>query len=500
MYFNEGVLVTRGFSVGPYRDRLRQAIQIWNEESTSVVRLYYAGDTTATSMTGAVVVNHVDYYDCSGYGVCGFGENIGGSEPACDNRQIHINIHIWNTCLSGNYPVRPYLPGSGQDSYEGCLAHELGHAAYNLGHPPAGTNDSIMVSPIGSQMLPWLLLYDKDQDCIVSEEGTTTYDQATIRTTNSGTSWSSNSVPSSSLLSTFGPAVAQGTGTSPLRLAGHNAIWRYLWIGDGSHAGTWTQWTSPSNGGIANVESWIDVAHSSPWGETVAVWLDDCTATFCPIRWAWTDNSGSSWLTGTFDGGTRMRPMVAYDPGGDRFVVAVLGTDHKIYTRHVPAVSGSGWSNWVGTNPGPKFRYTGGLVFANSGTPGSGLLAAAVDRSSDDSGVIMQMQITRNGAGDYIPGSPYYARDSAPWSYRTARHFDMTRRNGTGTQQVMMVWRDHAEDCFRGRGLMYSATKSSLSSLDDFSTRVSSGHCVYNSVSVAAEASAGIFTAGVIRP
>ena len=503
VWFNPGVLSARGLDPTEFRDRLRQALQVWNEEGASNLRLYYAGDTYAPSITGALVVYHADSYDCENMNAAAYG-TWGWVGESCDAEAHWIVVNIYNECFDQYYDIQPYLTAGSENSYEGVLVHEIGHAVFKLGHDlqSNGYTDLSVMEENTADARELLLLYEDDRNCLqFHREGATTFDQATIRTTDGGGSlWSTAVKTTLGLESTLGPGLHQDD-TSQTLLAGQNSHWRFLAVGRGTHMSGWTAWNGPPNGAtISGIENWSAIVQGH-YGDTLVVWLDDCRNSLggCKIKWAWTGASsdGSSWLTGTFDGHTPMRPMVGYDKAEDRFVVAVLGTDHRVYTRNAPSLMDSAWTGWAATAFSVRFRYTGGLTFDQNG---GGLMTAAIDYPGYPAGLIMQVPMTRNSSGNYLLAVPHKANDVTPNNFRTARHFDHARRHGSGSQQIMLVWRDAAEDCWQGRGLMYSAVKTSILPGDDFGSRVSSGRCVFSSVSVAAEPSVDHFVAGIVQP
>lgn len=451
--FNAGTAAANGFFPERFRDELINAMAMWNEESQSGLDFLYAGDTTQSQVTGNVVVRHQDTWACvDNTSAKAFWPGSGN----CAAGAPEIVMIMQDSCNPGTQRQwRTGWPGStfqawglgGAMGYEHVAGHELGHM---LGFPDAGPYPAVMCC--NNRHTSFRMLYPIDINTARRWYGTPARFVATATTTD-GLSLSGVSMPICKR-TTLPPSLTSfPSSTQPLRMSLSESSTRFAQMQQGTHA-TWT--THPSEGDAADAHKWTSVS-SSTYGETLVVWPINCDNNVgCDIRWAWTNNNGSSWTRGTLtDADTYGRPAVAYDVYADRFVLAFIDVaESRVITRSAPAISAPAWSanNPTGALP---YRYMGGMVFDSAG---NGLLLAASDDAAAKNR-IAQFQLVRSGS-TYNTGVSSWALANAG-AANTRRHFDVSRNPVTGL--ILLAWRDGGNP----RPLA-TATKTSMSAADPF--------------------------------
>jgi len=207
----------------------------------------------------------------------------------------------------------------------------------------------------------------------------------------------------------------------------------------------------------------------------------------CRIAWAWTNNSGNSWTTGTITptNGTFAKPEVIYDTSRDRFVLLYInGQDYRIWGAWSPAIGPSWTAPVVLSQPGERFRYMGGAVMDATGT---GLVVASTGNPyfGTRPGRLVQMALT----GSYSVGWQYWVFDDF-YAHITRRHFGIARRASNG--RVLLAFR--ATSSVRA---MVVSTKTSISPSVEFPAPTEEIAWMINGVDVAFNGSAAAFTAGL---
>lgn len=437
VWSNPGTIAANGFSVDQFRLELQAAISTWNEESQTPGPIQYAGDTSSTvPIPGAILVTHQNTWACtnntsakafwSGHGSC-------ATDPPAPN----FIMIMQDSCNPGTPRMwRAGWPGpsvhdpwglAGTMPYEGVATHELGHT---LGMFDFAGSAGVM-NPSGAHTAH-LHLYPNDVQQLRGVEGTTFLRPHTIDSAN-GSSWTSSPLAAtpSSMVSSLVPAIGgQMPGANAMRISMGEAWLRYAPVRTGA-PGAWSSHAAAS--AVLDVDSWVSVA-TSDFGELLVVWVDDCTGTnSCNIDWAWTNNSGSSWSTGTLsDTNTYARPSVAYDRGRDRFVLAYIDDiNSQVITRSSPAISSPVWSSAFGTSMAP-YRYLGGMIFNASGT---GMIFAAANTATTRGRIA---QFTMGGSGST------YSIVNGTWltsqSNRTNRSFGVAYSRAQN--RIVVIWKE----------------------------------------------------------
>lgn len=494
VYFNPGTLASNGFSVARFRSALIQSLAVWNEESTSQVDLFYAGDTTSTSgIANAVVVNHQNVWTCLDNAFAkAFWAPSGDCRSSSAGPIVHVILRDSCTNAVRNWRTTwPGPAGSGGIHYESVMVHEIGHT---LSMPDVVTATGVMNATAGEHAAN-LHLYPIDMaSAQITTDGWTQRRPRTALSSNNGVTFGASSVVPLGFSATspsLSPAADVGLRSGVFEMVFGQGVTRR-----GTH-GSWSVIDQPPNAGVGAVNHWVSTAHSD-FGETLYAWPTGCNRTaHCAIAWAWTSSNGPPWTTGTLAAaGTYGRVELAYDAFRDRFVMAYIdGDSSRIFMSSTPAVAPS-WStpalaSQASTSITETFRYMGGIVFDSAG---AGLLVAGTNTNytgSPEAGQIVQMA-TSFSSGTYTLGWASWASGGAPANYITRRHFGLARNPG-GT--VVMAWRGPSA----ARSLA-TASKTGILPSTAFGTVSEPVLDVSNSVDIAWTSATANFAAGYSAP
>ena len=430
VYFNPGTIAANGFDVARFREEMIDGMSVWNDEGQGRYDLLYMGDTTSNQKAGAIVVNHIDTWACSD-------NTIGkafypGAGAECDSGDPVVNMVMQDSCNPGTprdwrtgWPGTTFNPWGlgGAAGYEMVAAHEFMHMQ---GLPDEGPGPGMGCCT--NWHTSFRFLYPIDVLSIRAQAGPTIRRPRTVWST-LGTSWSSSSLLSTNYSSS--PPDLDGMGGTGLSAAIWEPVFQVANVRTGNH-GSWTNVPTPTS--IGDLHKWPSIASSS-FGESLVVWPDDCDNTnACTIDWAWTNNGGTSWTTGTLsDARTHSKAFVQYDQNRDRFVLAYIHrNDARIMTRSTAAASVS-WGNNHPTIAVP-YRHLGGMVFDGDG---AGLLVAASDQAATK-GQIAQFAFTVTGTSYGLVNGSWAT--SPAGAAKTRRPFGIAR--SPYSQRVVMVWRD----------------------------------------------------------
>ncbi len=471
IYWNPGTLAANGFNVNAFRNSFLNAVALWNEESHANLQLLYMGDTSSTNpIAGAIVVKNINQLAC-GSGLLGLTQWPGGYSYLRDASPL-VSMVLQDSCSGA---VRPWVPGQVPGnffSYEAVLAHELGHAVFDLPDRYAGAcapvlQDTIMFSY--GRATAALHLYPVDVNTARARNGNLGFgrpyasDTADLGVTFSGRT---TLLAGSTIDARMTPAIASRFPSSDLV-----AVVADQFVGRpfSGVPGSWT--AQPVTINPTGFYSQPAVAFSE-FGETLATWNTSCTAASdCSVSWAWSNNNGASWTTGAvlasnpFGAGTYTRTAVAYDRFRDRFVMAFIeGNSRQPSMISSPAASPSWTSPGAVANftpPNPMLRSMGGMVFDGSG---GGLLVAVSDETATY-GQIFQYPIISNPAGGYFvdPAQTVAGPGYATW-FTARRSIGLARRPSDG--RIFMAWRS----MFDG-DVIATAHKTSISASATFSVR-----------------------------
>lgn len=254
----------------------------------------------------------------------------------------------------------------------------------------------------------------------------------------SGASWSGTAPILLAASSSFPPSLGGGynhNNSTPLRASSVTASGD-VEVFSGTHGASIFSWDLRPQPSPIDAYKWTSIAHST-FGETLVVWPTGCTVDVnaCNVAWAWTDNDGSTWSTGTLTSAdTPGKVYVEYDRFRDRFVMAYIdAADSRIVLRSALAAAAPSWSTESLTFAVP-YRHLGGMVFDNSGNA----LLVASSGYGPNKGRIVQFDIGGSGA-TYSLSNPNYITFTGTLAV-TRRPFGIAY--DAGPDNVMIVWRN----------------------------------------------------------
>jgi hypothetical protein len=130
---------------------IKRALAVWNEQSGASIKLRYRGATSSTSINGAILIFGEQIVEPNGPANC---DTANGSHSVAETVYVengntwvssriifHRYSGYWNTVCHDNLNKFVNVPPPNSTiEVVGVLVHELGHAAFNIGHPN-GTSD-----------------------------------------------------------------------------------------------------------------------------------------------------------------------------------------------------------------------------------------------------------------------------------------------------------------------------------------------------------------------
>lgn len=483
--YNAGTAAAAGFDPNKFLGDLIDAMGTWNAEAMANYDLVYDGTTSATGHTA----NRINVIN-SNNGGCMTGNLAANASVAlsgnCAPLGGKIEMHMVNACnpsqprqwFVGWAPLPTHTQGiTGATSYEAVMTHELGHM-FGLNDVPLGTAGPGIMNgaPVTNALTAWLHLYPIDRNSIVALGGATARRPRTSTSVTGTQAWSIPTFIVPAGVASTSPSLdgnRPSSGTYPL-----SAITSTVGNGADYAVGN-TGWADRPNP-TATTAMPLGVANST-FGETMVVWGSDCNVDVngCDVAWAWTNNDGTSWTTGTYTtADTFTKPFVEYDSFRDRFVLAYIGMgEQRLYLTSAPAASAPGWD----PTPMPGYspmRHLGGLIFDGS----TGLMVASSGWGGDK-GRILQFNITHNGSDYVMSGANYLTNTDS----RTRRPFGIARDGS----HVVVVWRDTGA----GRD-MFGCAKTGLSASIRCATPTHQVSAIVNGVDLAFNPSTNRFVAG----
>jgi hypothetical protein len=365
---------------------VRRAIAILNEHAGTHAKLQYAGTTSSTTIQGAITI--IGNFTSCGVGDTGapaemkYGKHFANPVFRWDWSQLVFYRYGLN--CAGYYPWS-LTPGDISTDLVYVLMHELGHGAFNLGHPNSGSpyydcffesgNGNPAISFMGASAETERDLSSWDDELIQKRYGIRSTSAQLFRTyPTSPTTWT--------------PAfrAAASVGVTPLfRMGSMTELRTLAWVDNGVGGGTVRAggagyFYSPAQYLNGTLDQWVYVAPSM--ARTVAMASTTVSGSGPPtdtiiayqkfvgsnlyssmdgqICWRHSSNGGATWgLEECLSPGgnpfttTTFVLTAAYDPYSNSFLLGyvkdLFGTAwHRVHITRVPATG----------NSNPIFTYT----------------------------------------------------------------------------------------------------------------------------------------------
>ena len=138
-------IAATGLSQSAFTNGLAQALNIWNEESGSTLKLRYRGFTSAISVSKAVVI--------TGRSTTCLGPTAQAFPGLVNNRYDHGTIELYKLGGQCNPIAWSTTPTVGADLVQ-VLVHEIGHQVFNIAHPTAASGDCVNFGQISVMKAP----------------------------------------------------------------------------------------------------------------------------------------------------------------------------------------------------------------------------------------------------------------------------------------------------------------------------------------------------------
>jgi hypothetical protein len=184
---------------------ISRAIEIWNEEAGSSLRLRFQGQTATSALANTIVIT--GRITNGGALVCNSAiglASVARTPPLGRFHDARIEVRRFSTGINGcSIPIGWCTTGvtSTCTDYIGVLVHELGHAAFNLQHPDSTDADCSYMNPYQTVMFSTHLYYrdrtlkQYDMEMAQARYGPRSSSSSFMNATDSGIAWTSSVVP-----------------------------------------------------------------------------------------------------------------------------------------------------------------------------------------------------------------------------------------------------------------------------------------------------------------